>query len=366
MIHYRVVDSVGDFTRDEWDALFPNRLERFDYLMAVESAGMKGFRWRYAVAEDGGRLIAAVPGFHTHYWLDTTLTGVLKRLTMVVRRWFPRALQLQLACVGSPCTETIGAGFSKRVDSGRHASLLGGMLRVFEADAGAAHCGLLALKDIPIDEEQLWRRVVCPAGYRPVPGMPVASLNVDFKCVEEYLARLSAGTRRDMRRKLRVRQRVRVERRRNIDDVLQPVADLYAATRSRAELQFEELTPAFFQGVLARVPGASCALYYIGNQLAAMNLLLEDRHMLLDKFFCMNVDVGRDFNLYFLSWFENVEHCIANGLVRYQSGQAGYENKSRLGSTLCRTSMYIRHSNALINAVLRAVAPLLTRSLQVA
>jgi predicted N-acyltransferase len=138
---------------------------------------------------------------------------------------------------------------------------------------------------------------------------------------------------------------------------------LYTTTRERADLQFEELTPAFFQGVLARVPGASCVLYYANDQLLAMNLLLEDRATLLDKFFCMNADLGRAYNLYFLSWFRNVEYCLSHGLTRYLSGQAGYGSKLRLGSTLTETFLFFRHRNALVNWTLRIVAPLFTRSL---
>ena len=51
--------------------------------------------------------------------------------------------------------------------------------------------------------------------------------------------------------------------------------------------------------------------------------------------------------------------CLERGLRRYQSGQASYENKLRLGSGLIRTSNHFRHRNALVNSGLRLVAPLL-------
>ncbi|HMA11052.1 MAG TPA: GNAT family N-acetyltransferase [Steroidobacteraceae bacterium] len=364
MIEYRVLESIGACPRDEWDALFPGQLERFDYLAAVEAAGLKAFRWRYVVAEERGRLIAAMPAFLTDYALDTTLAGAGKRIVAGLRRCFPRALVLRMACLGSPCTETLQVGFAPELDPQRHPVLVGGLLRAFECEARGQRCGLLALKDVPADQQALWRRVAHPAGYRALPGMPGATLEVKFGSLEDYLASLSAGTRRDMRRKLRARPQVRIERRHSIDDVIGAVQELYAATRARAELQFEELTPAFFQGVLARCPGASCALYYAGGKLLAMNLLLEDTHTLLDKFFCMDAEAGREYSLYFLSWFCNVEYCVSKGLARYQSGQAGYANKLRLGSTLGRTSMYFRHGNALVNTLLRAAAPLFSRSLE--
>jgi predicted N-acyltransferase len=254
-------------------------------------------------------------------------------------------------------------GFAPDVDGESQARITNGLLQAFEHYAQARHCSLLALKEVPAHQEALWQRVAWPRGYRAVRGLPSAALAVNFTSMEEYLSGLSQGTRRDMRRKLRSRAVVRVERRHNIDDVMTSINELYTTTRERADLQFEELTPAFFQGVLARVPGASCVLYYANDQLLAMNLLLEDRATLLDKFFCMNADLGRAYNLYFLSWFRNVEYCLSHGLTRYLSGQAGYGSKLRLGSTLTETFLFFRHRNALVNWTLRIVAPLFTRSL---
>ena len=118
------------------------------------------------------------------------------------------------------------------------------------------------------------------------------------------------------------------------------------------------LTPAFFTGVLERMgEGAFCTLYYAGDELLAANLLLQDDEVLLDKFFCMTAQ-GRAYNLYFLSWFTNVRWCVEHGLARYQSGQAAYANKLRLGSRLTRTTMYVRHRNPVLNGVLHWVAPL--------
>jgi predicted N-acyltransferase len=362
MIQYRVTDTINAFTREQWDALFPGRLERYDYLAATEAAGLKGFQWRYVVAEDNGRLIAAAPAFLTDYALDTTLAGWARRVVNGLRHLSPRLLILRLACMGSPCTETLEVGFAEHVDAGRHASVLSGLLQAFERHAHESRCSLLAMKDAPAQQSDLWQRVAAPAGYQAVPGMPSTELAIRFASIDDYLGRLTQGTRRDMRRKLRARTAIRVERRRNIDDVIESVARLYAATRDRADLKFEELTPSFFQGVLARVPGAFCTLYFAGDELLAMNLLLEDDVTLLDKFFCMSA-AGRDYNLYFLSWFCNVEYCLVRGLIRYLSGQAGYANKLRLGSTLSGTSMYFRHRNRLFNGVLRAVAPILGQSL---
>ena len=68
---------------------------------------------------------------------------------------------------------------------------------------------------------------------------------------------------------------------------------------------------------------------------------------------------GREHNLYFLSWFSNIRLCLELGLSRYQSGQAAYANKLRLGSRLIPTTMHFRHRNRVLNCVLSWAAPLL-------
>lgn len=363
MIAYSALQSIEQIGRDRWNALYPAHLERYEYLLAVERSGMKDFGWRYVVAQHQEHLIAAVPAFLTDYSLDTTLPGVGRRFVAGLRRIRPRALKLRLACMGSPCTETIGAGFLPELDVVGRRVILEGMLRAFESEARANDCALLGLKDVPIAQQEIWKDAARASGFRQLPGMPSASLDVNFTSIDQYLKSLSAGARRDMRRKLRARSQIRIERRHNIDDVLDEVVALYAQTRCRAELQFEELTPEYFRGVLAQVPGASCALYFVHDRLLAANLLIENRQVLLDKFFCMNAEAGRAFNLYFLSWFANVEYCLQRGLHRYLSGQAGYANKLRLGSELGRTWLYFRHRNAFINAALQVVAPLFTATL---
>ena len=352
-----MIDALAQVERHAWERLFPGELEGYDYLAAVEASGLEGFRWRYLVVEEEGRLLAAAPAFLTEYPLDTTLTGPARRVADGLRRVAPDALTLRLACIGSPCTETALLGFDPAVTDRDKPQLLRHILAGLEQTAAQERCGLLGIKDVAEGDSDFW--TAAAPGYRAIASLPSASLNIDFASIDTYLERLSTATRKDMRRKLRVLDQVRVEMRTCIDDVLDRVMALYAETRARAEMALEDLTPAYFQGVLQRLGGrAFCTLYWEGDDLLAVNLLLQDGDTLLDKFFCMNAERGRPLNLYFLSWFTNVRLCLDRGLSHYRSGQAGYENKLRLGSQMTRTSNFFRHRNALLNGGLRLVAPL--------
>ena len=355
----RVVDSLEAVGREAWTALFPRELEGFDYLMAIERSGLEGFRWRYVLAERDGELVAAAPAFLNDYPLDTTLSGAPKRWLEALRRSTPLPLVLKRACLGSPCTETAQVGVAPSVAAAARAGLVGALLSGWGRYAAEHRYGLLAVKDLAAPDTPLWADALARAAYRSTPGLACASLDIDFPSVDAYLGRLSAGTRKDMRRKLKSAGRVQVENRRDLDGgLLEQVMPIYAATRDRAEMAFEDLTPAYFDGVLKRMAGrAVCTLYRVDGELLACNLLLHDDALLLDKFFCMKPE-GRDYDIYYLSWFENLRFCLEHGLQRYQSGQAAYANKLKLGSRLTPNAMWFRHRNPVVNGLLRAAAPL--------
>jgi len=361
MPEFRVINSLQDIDKQQWDACFPDEVENYDYLLAIEESALTGFSFRYLTAWNGSVLQSAIPMFLTNYSLDTTLQGAGKKLIHGINNALPKLLTLRLACLGSPCTEHGAIGFHPQLDEQEKRALIADLLVCFETYAASQSCRLLGIKDIPEPFQRRFGKQFQAARFSTVPGMPTAWLNIDFASIDEYLSRLSSSTRKDMRRKLRSSDRLRLEYKTNVDDVLAEIMTLYHDTRNRSEWQFEELTPGYFQGVLARMPERSfCTLYYAGNQLLAANLLIHDEHTLIDKFFCMNGEYGRPYNLYFLSWFTNIRFCLERGLMRYQSGQAYYENKLRLGSRLTRNTIYFKHRNMLAQGLLRFAAPLLS------
>jgi predicted N-acyltransferase len=362
MLEARVFHSIREVGRAAWEACAPEALEGFDYLAAVEAAGLEGFDWRYLVVEEAGRVVAAAPAFLTDYSLDTTLSDLGRRMIAATRRLAPRAFILRMACLGSPCTEDAALGFAPELAPARRVEALGVLLQAFEQAAADAGCSLLAVKDAPGPQAEVWSAAARAAGYQATPGMPGADLAIDFADLDGYLATLGAATRKDMRRKLKAMTALRIEVVDDLTGLEDRVHALYRQTRARSDLQFEDLTPAYFTGVLGGMPGrAFCVLYWFEDALVGCNLLLQDRTTLLDKFFCMQTGVGRRLNLYFVSWFVNVRLCLERGLTRYRSGQAGYASKLRLGSQLVAAQMYFRHRHPLVNGALRWAAPLLVQ-----
>ena len=361
MANVKITNSLHDILRDDWNSCFAGEPEAYDYLLAVEDSGIKGFEWRYLTAWDGNILLAAMPAYLNDYALDTTLQGAGKKITGAIRAALPRLLTVKLACLGSPCTEAGIIGFNTQVSEVEKPDLIKLMVTGFEEYAASNNCKLIGLKDIPENMSGIWQPAINEHKFASLPGMPTAYLDIDFATTEEYITRLSYKMRKNMRQKLKSLSAVRIEESVDINTLLPQIMQLYTDTRGRSEWQYEELTENYFKNILANMPDkAFCVLYYAEEKLLAVNLLIRDGENLLDKFFCMNSEIGREYNLYFISWFHNISYCLKNGIKRYLSGQANYESKVRLGSKLIRNSMYFKHRNILAQGVLKLVAPFLS------
>jgi len=354
------VRSIAELDRASWERCYAGCVEGYDYYRAVERAGIDGFTFGWFVVEQGRSIVAAVPVFFTEYDLTTTAQGSVAAVLGALRRWVPGGLRLRLSCLGSPEAETCCFGFDQDLSPEQCDALLDVMLDAWFEHATKRGISLLGMKDVSQADYERYGSVLRRHRYTPVASLPMAYLAIDFHTTEEYLSRLSPATRKDMRRKLRRRSEVRVEFADRLDHVLVELMEMYSETRARSDWQFETLSGDYFKNLKASLgEKALVALYYRDRQLIAANLMLVDGNTLLDKFFVMRSNPGRDLNLYFISWFTNIDVCLRRGLSLYLSGQAAYEAKLRLGCKLQRNWLFFRHRNIAINGILRLIAPLL-------
>lgn len=351
---YTSVEEIGEVA---WNRCFPEEAEGWAFYRATEEAGPPGFRWRYLGVVEAGSLVAVVPAFLTRYRLDTTIQGPLKPLAERLTRALPWLLTLDLAALGSPVAEICHLGFAPEVAAERRPALLEALLDGLEALAAQERCGLVAVKDAAEADVALWRPALGPRGFQAMPGLPTGLLAVPPGGLDAYFATLSRATRKDLRRKWKQRQRLRVEYRSNVDDVLDRIAALYEETVAHSDLAFEHLPPAYFAAVLRHLaPSARIVLYWAGEQLVAFNFLIETPGRLVDKYIGMHYAAVSEYHLYFTSWLENVAWCGEHWIPVYQAGQGFYGPKVRLGCRLSPNWLHFRHRTAWINALLRMVA----------
>ena len=353
----KIEHSIDALGADQWNACFPGDPEAAEFYIACERAGPPGFEWLYVAVREEGHLVAAVPAFGTQYRIDTTVQGPIRRLTEKLYAIMPRMMSLRLLALGSPVAEICHFGFAPCTSTEQRARYMALILAALLDFGKRNGYRLIGVKDATAADDELCARTFIPDGFTRLPGLPTAMLDLPFASFEDYLGALSRATRKDMRRKIKSFEGVRVEQRRNIDDVQARVWELYTQTVAHSDLQFEHLPATYFTELLQSLaPTASIFLYWAEEKLIAFNFVIETNNRLVDKYIGMDYSTVHQFSLYFNSWLFNVRYCIDRGIGVYQSGQAFYAPKLRLGCRLVPNWQYFRHGNVVINALLRLVA----------
>lgn len=354
----RFVESIERIERRDFAACLPGEIEDYDYHAAVEAAGLEGFALGWLRAQRGDTVVGLVPMFIVDYDLTTTASGRLQMLARRAKPYIPGHLTLRLACLGSPVTERCPIGLHPGLLADEASEVFGAILSMWEEQALERGIGLLGIKDLSSADCARFGPLLQRFGLKRVSGQTTASMAIPFRNLGDYIGSLSHATRKDIRRKMKMRPAVRVELRTDVGSHIDAIMEMYVETRERADMSFETLTPNYFRGVLERMPGrALIALYLQDDALVGANLLLVGDGQLVDKYFVMHSDVGRKLNLYFLSWLANVELCIERGLGTYVSGQGAEETKRRLGCRLDATWVFFKHQNPVFNSILAAVSP---------
>lgn len=357
----RIVASIRAIDRAAWDRCFPGEAESHAYYAACEAAGPANLAMAAATVEDESGLVAAAPLFGLAYRLDTSLQGSWRWLGDALARRAPKLVSLGVLGFGSPYAERCHIGFAPHLDQPALGRAAEALLRAVEEQAEAEGSDLVAFKDLDPETEAFFASLLRTRRFARLASLPVAVLDLPFAGEEAYLASLSAATRKDIRRKLRASNQVRIEERTDIAGLEAEIEALYASTRLNSELDygdFEVLPPGYFAAVSRALgPRAVFMLYWIGDTLAAFNLLLVEEKRVIDKFLGMRYPLAREHNLYAVSWVANVRFCLGRGIRLLQTGQTAYASKLRLGSRLVPSTIHFRHRRRLANGVLKALSP---------
>ena len=201
------------------------------------------------------------------------------------------------------------------------------------------------------------------AGWVLLQGQALAYVPVDFASTDEYLARLSSGRRRDIRRKLRARSELQVEALPTGDPgfadaaLLEEFYALYLAVYAQSEIHFDRLSPEFFRAMLRDGDsGGVVFVYRHDGRMIGYNICFVAHGNLLDKYVGFRYPQARQYNLYFVSWMHNLDYACAHGLRHYIAGWTDPEIKAYLGASFTFTRHAVHVRNPLLRAVVRRIA----------
>jgi len=165
------------------------------------------------------------------------------------------------------------------------------------------------------------------------------------------LSRLSKSRRKNLKRKLKSLNELRVEKLETGDEKFKdPVfrAELYAlflAVYNQSEIHFDLLTPAFFDEILQDATSGGHVFFYWKDEiLLGYNICYVYQNNLVDKYIGLNYPLATEYNLYFISWFINLDFAKQQGLKHYIAGWTDPEVKAQLGAkfTFTRHLVWVR------------------------
>jgi len=345
----------------ELGRLFPEPSSTAALLSLLQESGIDGFTLRSIVVSKDDAPILLLPLFESRFDLSTFSEGWIKRALEAAGRLVPSIVRPRILGVGLLVGEWSEIGIDPRIDAGTLEAAWTMALGALQTLATELKSDIVAFYNfnhhgkLPGEVFKRFNRVQC---------LPCARLPITFNSLEEYLSRLSRAARKDLRRKMRVSHEVRVIRSRNISPFLDRIYKLYLDTVERSPLAFGVHNRLFLEKICDRVPGAEYTLYFVHDELAAFNLLVVRQEAIVDKYFCMDYELGRKYNLYFLSWLENVRYCVKQNIPLYQAGQGAERTKARLGATSIPSVILFKHrrpavdhfligQQALIDGILR-------------
>ncbi|MCL7714003.1 peptidogalycan biosysnthesis protein [Stenotrophomonas mori] len=201
-------------------------------------------------------------------------------------------------------------------------------------------------------------------GFVLLEGMPLAWVAIDFGSLDEYLSRLSASRRKDIRRKLRARDALEIRCLETGDAWFDDAAvrgchALYLNVHAQSQVHFDLLTEAYLKALLQdRDSSGRMFLYFEDDTLIGWNLCYLFEGKLVDKYVGFLYPQARERNLYFVSWMHNLQYALDHGLGHYVAGWTDSRIKRYLGASFTPTRHAVRARNPLLRALLHRCAHL--------
>ena len=232
---------------------------------------------------------------------------------------------------------------------------------------------LLIVKDIPVESPLLdpadaagamaLARALHRAGFVLLQGQALAWVAIDFASQDEFLARLSYGRRKNIRRKLRSRELLDIRCLSTGDpwlsdaEVRRRLYALYVRVYEQSEIHFDRLTPAFFDAVLQDAGSGGCLFVYRENgHIVGWNLCYESGDALVDKYIGLDYPRSRELNLYVVSWMTNLDYARSRGLRHFVAGWTDPQVKADLGAQFTFTRHAVYPRNRLVRWLLQRLA----------
>lgn len=341
----------------EWRALFREQYKDARYYEIIEET--LDFSCRYIVVRDEQGTVRGIqPFLLVQQNLVEGIPGGLRRAIDSLRRRFPKFLTMRVLMIGCAAGEGHLGNISEGADW-----LARALHKCLPAIARAQRASLIVLKDFPSHYREALS-AFSNNGFTRVPSMPMTRLALkDLRDFDEYLSRLSYGTRKSLRRKFRKTDRaahLALEVTTDLTPFLDEVYPLYLAVHERSAMKFETLTKDYLGRLGREMPErVRFFLWRLEKKIVAFSVCFVHEGTLYDEYLGLDYGVAHQLNLYFYTIKDILSWAIEYGLSFYCSSPLNYDPKLHLGCELAPLDLYVRHTANWLNPIFGRVVKLL-------
>ena len=222
---------------------------------------------------------------------------------------------------------------------------------------------LIVLKEFPVKYREPLRCFL-HHGFNRVPSLPMTRLNIDYPTFDAYMARaLNSATRRKLRKKFMAAAAAPPITMSVVHDVTPEIGDiypLYLQVYNRSKFHFEKLTEAFFCGLGRLMPDkVRFFLWRQNGRIVAFTLCMIEDDALYAEYIGLDYPLALDLHLYHYAVRDMISWAISQGYKWFRSSGLNYDPKLHLRHLLDPIDLYVRHTSAISNAVLKRIVPLI-------
>lgn len=353
----KVTRRISEIPVADWNRIFPDILEGYDFFRAMDESGLEQFSFYYIMVYNRKVPVGAAACFLVDYSLDTSINGPLRRVTNGIKKFAPNIFSLKALVCGIPMSRgRIGV-------AGDSDAAVRTILRRMEQIAKKSRAAIIAFKDF----DQSCTKLLDPlqkTGFSKFDSLPTTELNILFKDFEEYLKTLSGANRYDLRRKFKKVDghiAIDLEVVDALDDrALQDVYKLYMDIVVKHDMGFEVLPMSFFRNISKNMPGrVKFFLWRIDGKLVTFLFSLVSGDLLIDYYLGLDYSIAYKYHLYFVKFRDCMNWCIKHKIKKYEMGITGYEPKRRLGFDFVPLYLYVKLRNRMLRPVFNLICQFL-------
>ncbi len=342
----RFFKSYRDIPENVWEEFLGHQWKNHQFAQIVESTLDADFNFFHVLLTDSAEEIVGLQtGFITRQDLALGFPGFFQRSLIAIRRFFPAFLRPRMMFIGSPAA-------CGSLGKTAHTSLLAESVLAYARNQKVS---LLTFKEFP-EKDRTNLESLGSVGFTSIASYPAVAMELGFKDFEDYLStKVGKSTRKSLRRKFRSLEEqapIRMELATSIIPHLQRIQELYLQVFARAEEKFEKLTSAFFAAVSEQlIDRARFFLWWQGETLIAFSLCFVHDGVFYDDYIGMDDAFAQELHLYYVTFRDQLEWALAQGLRRYYSTPMSYEPKLHLGFQLVPLDLYVRHTSPAFNRI---------------